>query len=291
METKLRNIFVFFLCWFLVPINATIYTVEKFHQIKHFLQEKSNNICDDTSVCFFDIDFTLIHPTLSGFQYKNIMEHKDSFFSDLPDEFKDPDLIDTAVTLAMNDLQSSLVDESLMELILYLRTKDIKLFGLTANMTLPFTDVMSRRLKKLTELGIEFSKPFEETIFILQGFESTFGGCPTFNQGVIFTNGESRSIKKGKVLVNFLRFKNITPLSIVVIDDNIENLRDIEKMLTANGMKDIRFVGFYFTGAKQYPQVSCSYNQYVKQWLPYLSRALELKKKHGFSSGVNKDVP
>ena len=111
--------------------------------------------------------------------------------------------------------------------------KNVRIFGLTARPA----EAAELTERQLRSLDINYSRvQSEDEVALLN--EGTL-----YRRGVVYTSDGP----KGAALLKFLDHYQLKPQSIALIDDRLENLRDVEAALAKRG---IRFMGIHYTAAQ-----------------------------------------
>lgn len=180
----------------------------------------------------FDIDDVLIAPD-------NDNDFKHPFRADLWCKLKNKlsaEKIKLLHSKIFVSIKWQLIDDKIMKLLSYLKTKNISSIGLTATGTGKFgviEQMENFRINSLNKLNISFLPltPLDgQAIAVeLKNSKLIFENCegiPMLQEGIIFTAG----IDKGIALQYMLNKFNYYPKTIIFIDDLLENIKSLKKL-------------------------------------------------------------
>jgi hypothetical protein len=150
----------------------------------------------------------------------------------------------------------TIVDLKINSILNYLKKQKIPTVGLTAISTGQF-GVLAKledfRIKNLKNINIDFTKlnTINGTILAkeLENTNMIFSDCtgiPLLKSGIIFTAG----VNKAVVLEYIMHEKNYYPKTIIFVDDDLNNLKSLEKLCIK---LNINFYGFYYTAVSLMP--------------------------------------
>lgn len=238
--------------------HASIQEVSAVQEIVPCLEQ-----ADQTTLCVFDIDYTLTMPSSPAFQMTTIKQHKALFKAFLQSLTEQERLLFSTVFISRGS--SLLVDTATPNLINSLQEKGVKCLALTACFTGslgPINNLEEWRFAQLKSLGIDFSSSFpimgKLKFDALNGWR---GRYPVFAHGILFTNQENNN--KGDVLEAFLNQINWKPTRIIFIDDDIKNLESMEATLQKLG---IEHAGFHYKGASIGEAAPLTEEDLLKAW-------------------------
>ncbi|MDR0428613.1 MAG: DUF2608 domain-containing protein [Puniceicoccales bacterium] len=193
----------------------------------------------------YNVDQTLTKPADSALDATNLRQHRDALrklFSGLTaKQVGDVKLLSVAKTPHV------LVEKNGAEVIGKLQKLGVAAFGITSSPcgTLPgekgqrpFYAIQANRLN---ELDIHFEKAFPFKRVFLQSFARRDGSVPTYYNGVLLSNGES----KGAALVALLKNCKTQPKVVIAVDENGGQLREMGKHLRKQFPK-INFIGYEY---------------------------------------------
>ena len=171
------------------------------------------------------------------------------------------DLDDTLVVFRDESLPPALTESLIPNLIKNLQEKGIPIIALTKTSVRDCSQE-ELRYKELLEVGIDFSKSFQES-FVFNNLPLCEGHHPLLSKGIVYTN----SISKGKVLSAFLeKMKgSLKPSLIVFFDDRLDNILEVKK---AAEERNIKYIGFFYNKISNWLDEGMSYQEIqVKQLL------------------------
>jgi hypothetical protein len=270
------NKFAFFIFVLIAPImlQANIVKVSSINEVKEYY-----NSADNHTLGVFDVDNVLVLSENPAFQEPNVTQHKPLVKSIIKN------LTSTQKNLFVNLISLhyplQLVEPQTAEFIQDLQTRQIKLVALTGafNGIIASTNVGERRHLELQRLGIDFSGSFGSKETIFYNFPPTLGSYPSFNNGILFTNGDIFSsgigTSKGDLLVSFLGTLNWQPNKIIYVDDKNNQLEDVQLKVIA-AFPDLLFIGLHYTGASNFPSPVIDDYDIVEQWQALADEAVEL---------------
>ena len=187
----------------------------------------------DTSLCIFDIDYTLIMPKNPSGHLPNIIKHMDHYkkvYSDLTAEE-----VNTVRMNLVGEGNSVIIEENSPTLIKDLMDQGVYVMGFTAGLRYHGTNG-DWRGDDLKSVGFDFESTCDQ---IAPASES-------FHRGVLYGNFEKL---KGPKLRTFLQEAHIKPSVVVMVDDKLVHLMSVEKELSDLG---ISFIGLKYKGARNY---------------------------------------
>lgn len=171
-----------------------------------------------------------------------------------PDTLVIFDMDDTLVVYRDESLPPALTESFTPNLIRKLQEKGIKTIALTAT-TVVDAPQEELRYKELLEVGIDFSRSFQE-FFIFNNFPLYKEHYPLLSKGIIYTN----SMSKGEVLSAFLEKvkDSLQPSLIIFFDDRLNNILDVKK---AAEERNINYVGFFYNKILNWLYEGMSYEE------------------------------
>lgn len=241
------------------------------------------NKADKDSLILFDIDYVLTQPARPSLQMATINTYKKTWKSLIENlSSLEHDILNTLVV--MSD-KTMLVENQMIQQIRYLQIKGVKVFALTGILAGPLGDINSVekwRAQILRNLGFDFSKSLPQTQDItFSNLSQNHGQFPRFTDGIIYSNGDLNKQEKVAALKTFLELLRNSfkwsPKEIIMVDDREHNLRDVEKL--CHDSIGIKFVGFHYQGAKNYPQHIPTKTEFQHIWTKLVINSKNLAKK------------
>lgn len=231
-----------FVCHTLSATIVEVYTLQAI--------EQECSTLDKNSLVLFDVDYTLIAPedAILGPQGEELK--KKIMSKTLNDPFVVPEGKYPRGYLAskiMLQAKNSPVDPQSLSVIKTLQDKQIPTIAIT---TVPASklgiieNLADWRIEELKRFGFDFSKAFPKTAFIDFPKQKEKEFKPLFKSGILFTSKHS----KGDILKQFLQTIHFHPNKVILVDDRVEHLESVEKVLNDMG---IDFFGFHYTAAEK----------------------------------------
>jgi hypothetical protein len=130
------------------------------------------------------------------------------------------------------------------------------------------------RINNLLSLGIDFSKgvPYQSSL-VFDDLASYRGNYSTYLNGIFFVNGTV--VSKGEAFPAFLAKTNLTPDTVIFVDDREDNLKSLEAAIQTLG-KPIEYVGVHFLGAQKYPSKKISEVEFESRWQQLAAEVMKL---------------
>jgi Protein of unknown function (DUF2608) len=193
----------------------------------------------DTLV-IFDVDHVLIMPTDEYTLNRN--PYRKQLWKELQTSLS-KEKIKFLQSIITSNARWRLVDPKIISILANLKERYIPTIALTSLSTGKLGVIEKReelRSKELKSVGISFLdlSPLKDDILAheLEGMD----GIPMLKQGIILT----AEIDKAIVLEYILHRKNYYPKTIIFVDDQLRNLKSVEKLCTK---LQIEFQGFHYT--------------------------------------------
>jgi len=217
-----KNLFLFAACASFC--FAEIVTVQSF--------EEAGDI-DPQALVIFDVDEVLITPD-------DLVLRARGFYSRYEKEIT-PELL----SIAIAETQFRLVDPKAEKFVGSLHDRGIKTLALTRARTGKFGVIEcceDWRIQQLARFNLDFSKSFSH----LSSMTFSEGESPAlYKQGILFVG--DAEVSKGELLVAFFDRTGFYPGKVIFFDDQMKNLRSVEKEMKDRG---IPFQGFLFDAFK-----------------------------------------
>ena len=150
-------------------------------------------------------------------------------------------------SIVLRQRSTRLVDSDIIEILADLKRRKILTVALTKIWTGKFgiiEKVENWRIKNLQTVGINFTPLFPFKGELVFDDLHTANGSPLLKAGIIFT----ANLEKGIVLERVLDELGFHFRKILFIDDNLQNLKSVEKLCIR---KNIKFMGYEYMGASQ----------------------------------------
>lgn len=227
----------------------------------------------------FDIDYTLSHPIEPAFQLATFKKHKkifDALFDSLSE--LERDIFGNLMVFYSSECQ--LIEKEAPSWMKRAQQKGYKTVALTASLTSKLRKecLVQKRIKNLLNLGFDFSESFSHLESIrFDQFDPTYHSYPHYEKGILFSNGESRKIYKGEVLMDFLSHLKETPKSIYFVDDRPINLQAVHTALKEKAPQ-IDYHGFHYQGALNTPSLDIAYDQLILKIQEMVKETKEIAK-------------
>ncbi|MCE2983293.1 MAG: DUF2608 domain-containing protein [Parachlamydia sp.] len=255
----------FLICSFFIQFALCAFPkVERMEEILPYIKDS------EQTLIVFDINYTLIMPSDPAFHMAHIKKSSKTiqqWIADLNEQEK----YWLSIYL-VNHVQSTLIESELPSVLTSLQNKGHKTLALTAcpSVELPgIGQTMELRNQDFERLGIHFNQSFPSLApFRMTEFKDYQGSYPGFYQGILFCNC-SRSLKiedlatKGDVLEHFLKKIEWIPESIIMVDDEPQNLEDMAETMKKLG---IPFTGLHYIGAQTQVPPPISQVDMQKRW-------------------------
>ncbi len=220
---------------------------QTFQQINSFQEAFPALSPCNNRLIFFDIDDTLIStidtmghsPLPLWFMIRAIARHPQLLFKKN---------IERYYSIMWQQTKWFVIEPDIVPILAELQSQDCIILGLTSMETGTFgviENFPAWRSEVLTQLGIEFSRKFPNSIFsTLPRYRNNY---PELYNGILCCNQQS----KGAVVAAFLDQFKLQPNMIIFFDDSVNNLTSV-----ANACKErnILFKGFQYRGAEKFTQ-------------------------------------
>jgi len=151
-------------------------------------------------------------------------------------------------SIILLSFHDEVVDPNIIPLMQNIKTRDLKILGLTNLLTGSLGKIPSMEdwtIERLKKHNINFKDSWKS--INQHEFANLKAKDParfsTFKDGVVFTSG----LPKGEVLEAFLQYVKLKPNEIIFVDDKQANLEFIQSFCLKEG---IDFVGFQYTAVK-----------------------------------------
>ena len=255
----MKYLFIILSCLGPIFAFASIEKVKSMIEVEaHF-----NNIEEplrEATVGIFDINETLALAADPIFQRQNFKPHVEMLRKIT--QTMTPDQRIFFMNLINVALPLQLIESDTPSLLAKLQQQKIKIMALTAAMTGRIGEIDSEEhvYQELKKLGIDFALSFAELGELqFNSFSSYRNNYPSFKHGLLFTNGENIANAachpKGAVLVHFFKQTKLSPKIVVMVDDKLENLKNIEAALKEFN-PEIKYLGLHYTRTQETaPQV------------------------------------
>ncbi|OGT34979.1 MAG: hypothetical protein A3F11_12045 [Gammaproteobacteria bacterium RIFCSPHIGHO2_12_FULL_37_14] len=188
--------------------------------------------CTYNSMVIFDLDNTIVESAqeLGGDQwFVNFIEYAAGIIVDRAEAISVVLGVYHAVQYHV-DLRA--VQSEAMRIIQILQDVGIPVLALTARST----NISEPTLRQLDKLGIQFSKQWDDEVFVVLR-ESQH--VSIFEQGVVFCDG----LDKGRCLDAFLKYKQLSPQHVVMMDDKEKYLWSVDSIMRTF---DAQFIGLRY---------------------------------------------
>jgi hypothetical protein len=196
-------------------------------------------VADDKTLVVFDMDDTLIVPTEKMFYllYKKNEDFDPSdvdFVKLLRDDFRkiatsknDPEYLNKLSSAVYAKTIFTPVEERTVSTIKDLQNKDVNVIVLTSSNTGKFFSIENMqqwREHNLNQIGLDFSKSFDQQEIIFENFDKQFGFYPVFYKGILCAAGNP----KGKVLATFLDKMGKKIDKVIFFDDIYHHCQSVD---------------------------------------------------------------
>jgi hypothetical protein len=257
---KFLGILIITMSTLIVTSHAQITQVNTMEEVFSYFTE-----ADSSTLGVFDIDMVLLQTEDPAFQMANMALHRQvakKVMQELPSEKRE-----ISLTLMTTKSGSVLVDTKTPKYLRQLSERKIPTIALTANLTGSFPGIAnleSWKVDRLSKVGIDFSEnaPYDKEI-VFSTLPSFRGNYSLYVKGVLFANGPK--VSKGDVLLAFFEETGFYPSKVIFIDDREDNLKSVAEALEKLD-KQIQFHGLLYAGAKNYPSVIISEQEFQKKW-------------------------
>lgn len=204
-------------------VFCNIINISSFNEIKNFL-----NQVDENDLVIFDVDGTLIQPT------DMVLRPCGEFFfiqqfTKLIEKHSEA-RIKWLCSKILLERQLRVVDPDLVDFIVVLQSRSVKIMALTSLMTGSFGAIRNMeewRVNELMNMGFDFSGAFPKYNHIVFGDIRKENSLPIFKDGILFSSRHS----KGEVLNAFLQKIKWMPKKIIYIDDMRTHIDSVEAVL------------------------------------------------------------
>lgn len=181
--------------------------------------------CSFNSLIIFDLDNTVFEPVLEIGSNQWVMHLFNHASQMILDNDEACNLVFSIYYAIQNHIQMKAVEPNIVRIIQILNDIGFQVLALTSR----GHQIIDATLNQLNELGIAFSNKQSQESFELPVISDK---KVMFNQGIIFCSGEH----KGKCLETFFKHIQYKPSHVVLIDDEIENLKRVKKVLKKYGV-------------------------------------------------------
>jgi FMN phosphatase YigB (HAD superfamily) len=215
-------------------VFSEIYTSSKITEVKNLFHQDDLWILIDLDNCLFESKQALGHVLW----YYDLLDEKlqEGMSKEDAIALLYPEWIKTQAVCPIKPLETCFIS-----LIKELQSKGAIVMGLTHRLP----SVAKASIKQVASLGIDFSNSsaWHEEF-------SPKASYPTlYSQGIIFVNDNNC---KGEVFSSFLDHVQLKPRNVLFIDDKLENVEAVEKVLQE---MDINYTGIHYTAYKESPPV------------------------------------
>jgi hypothetical protein len=247
-------------CW------AQIVPVKSAQEIAEYMAA-----ADEQTLVIFDIDEVLIAPADPAFRLHWGHPHFVLVEKLLAEQSKP--VMSRVWDMLNLASDAMLVDEAMPQVIEQLQTGQIPTMALTMNRAgqIPARceEMALIKLAHLMRWGIDFSLSPVHDERVEFHHLSGYYGSPTYLEGVLFASGN----KKGAVLVAFLEHAGLEPISVIFVDDRIDNLVSVEEALRQIN-PNIRYLGLHYTDPSLFEH-DLTAEETLERWKPLVQEAHE----------------
>jgi hypothetical protein len=121
----------------------------------------------------------------------------------------------------------------------------------------------------LKKFKLDFSNSFLKNNYIIFSDMKDFQGTyPSYYQGILSTN---TNYSKAQVILKFLIKMKFTPQVIIMVDNEATDLTFTEQQLKSFS-KDIRFLGYHYTAAKETQFEEIGDQEFVNFWYSLIDK-------------------
>ena len=219
--------------------SRSIITIDSFTKINF-------GAIEPTMLVIFDVDETLIQPQdayltdiemrsflAEIFTVKQLIKHHDI----------DMKRWKYLASIVIKTAKETLIEPEMLEAIKALQRRGVQVIACTLISTGLFGVIPNMeqwRYENLKSLGFQGS--YDNVVIHLPSFKRK----PVFYKGILATDLE----KKGPVIGAFLDTMHLQPVSIVMVDDTLDNLNSVLRECTTRGIK---FQGYWYKAAQTKP--------------------------------------
>lgn len=217
---------------------------------------------DADTLLILDVDYTLLQPLSSAFQYGNFKNNSEfvkkamqQVSKNLKSEFS------TAIVTASG---SQLIDENTPQVLKKFEQKGTRILALSAILTgkwKQIKDIMEWRISALSKAQLQLTNFGFNSTYQFKEFPSYRGNYPEIKGGVLLTNGEQ--VSKHDALEALFNKINWRPKKIIFVDDTRALVED---MATYAQKNKISFKGFEYKGARKAEFVPISKQEFESEW-------------------------
>lgn len=241
--------------WFSTTADTSIKSINSFNEVNF-------DAIETDMLVLFDVDETLIQPT-DVYMVNEHGKHAKDLRMRLQSQH--PEITDWSEFIGISLIQPErpLTEPTIIEKIAKLQARGVNVVACTAMNTgkYPMVETLQDwRYHHLSSLG--FHGSFANRIFDLP----TEAHNPVFYKGILVTDLQL----KGPIVIKFLETMHLKPKKIIFFDDNMEQLKSVQKSCTEH---IIAFQGYHYNGAIEKPwdealiQFQAEYLIEHKQWL------------------------
>ena len=222
--------------------SRSIITIDSFTKINF-------GAIEPTMLVIFDVDETLIQPQdayltdiemrsflAEIFTVKQLIKHHDI----------DMKRWKYLASIVIKTAKETLIEPEMLEAIKALQRRGVQVIACTLISTGLFGVIPNMeqwRYENLKSLGFQGS--YDNVVIHLPSFKRK----PVFYKGILATDLE----KKGPVIGAFLDTMHLQPVSIVMVDDTLDNLNSVLRECTTRGIK---FQGYWYKAAQTKPSTN-----------------------------------
>jgi len=244
---NLRSISLFFLIilsFLLVSTNivqASIVSTDDLKPLEHIIKQ-----ADKDTLIIFDIDHVLIMPTN---EYTlNRHPFRKALWKEIESRHSKEEM-KYFYGITASKSRWRMVDPEIFPIFIDITKRQIPSIALSSIYTGKFGNIEKLedwRIQHLKDIGFDFSKlsPIKDTFYIKK--LEKHDGVPVLKSGVILT----AQVDKAVVLDCVLNYYNYFPKRIIFVDDQLHNLKSIEKMCSK---LHIKFYGIHYTAVSKMP--------------------------------------
>jgi len=235
---------VLFLVWLVMGNAHASYVI---HACDFVPLEQMLKQADKNTLVIFDVDYVLIMPTDES--TINRHPYRKKLWKEIENR-QDKEQVRVLYGAIRAKTKWRLVDPRVLSIFKFLKEHRIPTIALTSIFTGKsgvIKKIEDWRIKQLKSFGFDFLSlsPIKQNIY-MKNLEVT-DGIPMMKEGVILT----AHIDKGKVLESILKRAEYLPKKIVFIDDDMLNIKSLEKLAYKLG---VEFFGVHYTAVSKMPE-------------------------------------
>ena len=254
---------------------AEIIETNSLHDISAKYQALQKNYTPNQIMVVFGINNTILYfedapLQMSGDNYKPLLK---KVFAKLT-----PGNASFLNEILLTNYKTALVDRKLPELIKQFISAGTPVLAVSPTLTGNLNDIPRLEVwlaDYLKKYNIDFSASFSgNKDFIFRNLKEYKGTYPSYYNGIISANGK---YSKAQVLANFLLQIKFIPKAMIIIDQDLDNIKTLEQQLKSYN-KNIQFTGFHYSAVSNLKFAQPSDQEFIDFWYAVINKVNKAKR-------------